>query len=303
MASGALALLRAGALALPRAGGALAGPAAGAAGRRALRGPAPGLRLLRLQVRAPATPPPEARGGLGDAPARAAWGSGAAPPRPFPARPPPTPSPGPPPNDVMAFRPRYCKPVRAPTSASSDVMALRARPSTVSDGPRSPRLGGSAPARPASPPSTGGGDAGARGGAEGVPESRTRGLEALRGSTARSRPSPAASPRPEAGPPPTPAPRPPGHRREPRPTPRSLRKRPAGGGQGQGTSSHGGGPSRRPRGGVLAAPGWRVTPRIWAPPGDRSDGWNRAPSGRPRAARRGTALPARTHAPLYAPSL
>ena len=72
LASGALALLRAGALALPRAGGALAGPAAAGAGRRALRpGSAPGLLLLR-QVRTSSA-------ARGDAPARAAWGSGAAP--------------------------------------------------------------------------------------------------------------------------------------------------------------------------------------------------------------------------------
>ena len=70
MASGALALLRAGALALPRA--IQAGPAAAGAGRRALRpGSAPGLLLLR-QVRTSSA-------ARGDAPARAAWGSGAAP--------------------------------------------------------------------------------------------------------------------------------------------------------------------------------------------------------------------------------
>ena len=312
MASGALALLRAGALALPRAGTALAAPAAAgaAAGRRALRGPAPG--LLRLQVRAPATPPPAQRGVPGT---------------PRPGRP------GARGRRLAVGRAGRRLPPAGRAGRRRDVprgtLALvRGRPGRCCQGrPRAgrrrwprvpPALSGAAPPRPfparPEPPTP------APGPPPRLEEATPRGLGAAlrRGSgvpapgalklcgvdrpiaafarsipASRGRAASHARPRPPPGPPARASsdasfvPEAPG----------GWRTRPGH------TSSHAGGPSRRPRGGVLAAPGWRVTPRIWAPSRDRSDGWNRAPSGRPRAARRGTTLPARTHAPLYAPSL
>ena len=245
-------------------------------------------------------------------PCTAAWGSGAAPPRPCPARPgladelhhgpAPLQEHGRPPQPRHHLAPALDEPALEP---GREVPVAHRDPQLAPKPLRVPsRPGRASHALPGPSPRAGGGDARARGGAEGVPESRARGALKLCGGRPPARGLHPQHPRvPRQGRLPRPPPAPPGPRREPRPTPRSFRKRPAGGGQGQGTSSHGGGPSRRSRGGVLAAPGWRVTPWIWAPSRDRSDGWNRAPSGRPRAARRGTALPARTHAPLYAPSL
>ena len=58
--------------------------------------------------------------------------------------------------DVRSFSSRSSsvKPVRAPISVGNDVMKLSYRRSSVSEDPRSPRLEGSAPARPASFPKT-----------------------------------------------------------------------------------------------------------------------------------------------------
>ena len=48
---------------------------------------------------------------------------------------------------LLLNRFRNIKSVRAPTSVGTDVISLVFRFSLVSDGPRSPRLGGSAPVR------------------------------------------------------------------------------------------------------------------------------------------------------------